>query len=327
MNNEALMRRILDRIRSYDHIVISRHRRPDGDAIGSTMGLQAILRASFPEKTVLLVGEDKSEYMAFCEVEDPQPSDEFYRDALLIVLDTAGQERLSNRKADLAREIIKIDHHIDVAPYGDISWVEDERSSVCEMIAAFCLAFPDELKMTREAATYLFIGMVTDSGRFHYNSTSGDTMRLAGYLLDQGIDTDVIYAQLDLEDYSVYAFKTRIYQQIRRSPSGVLSIFIPLSMQAELGLSAEMAANCISYLQGIRGSLIWLAFIEYPDGSLRVRLRSRFVAVNQLGEKYHGGGHANAAGATVYSMEEAEALLADAEKIHKEFKETTTGWL
>ena len=80
-------------------------------------------------------------------------------------------------------------------------------------------------------------------------------------------------------------------------------------------------------MESIKGSLIWLAFIENDDGSIRVRLRSRYVEVQALAARYHGGGHACASGATVYSREEEEALLAEADALLGDYKATHTGWI
>ena len=100
-------------------------------------------------------------------------------------------------------------------------------------------------------------------------------------------------------------------------------------MQKKFGLTSEQASNVISYLDSIKGSLIWLAFIEGKkgDNAIRVRLRSRFITVNQIAERYHGGGHDCASGATVYSKREMAALLAEADRELGEYKKTTGGWL
>ena len=83
----------------------------------------------------------------------------------------------------------------------------------------------------------------------------------------------------------------------------------------------------MSYMDSIKGSLIWLAFIDNGDGSIRVRLRSRFVTVNQLAEKYGGGGHACACGATVHSKKEMKALIADADELLRKYKAENGGWI
>ena len=147
MNNYEVKKAILEKIREYKSIIISRHVRPDGDAVGSTLGLARTLRLTFPEKQVFVVNGDYAEYTAFLGNEDAQPDAACYAGSLAIVIDTATPDRISNKSWQSAREVIKIDHHIDVAPYGDIAWVEEHRSSACEMIADFYMTFREELKI------------------------------------------------------------------------------------------------------------------------------------------------------------------------------------
>ena len=208
-------------------------------------------------------------------------------------------------------------------------WVEEERSSACEMIVDFYNTFRDDLKIDSEAATYLYTGMVTDSGRFKYDGVSGDTLRNAAILLDVGVDTQTLFARLYLEAYEYLKFKAQIYERMQITENGVAYIYIDRSMQEEFGLSLEQASACVGTLDSIRGCISWMVFIETGDenGSIRVRLRSRFVHINSVAEKYHGGGHACASGATVYSKEEVQALLADADAVVKEYKQTHEGWL
>ena len=326
MNIES-MRAILNKIKEYDRIIIFRHKRPDGDAVGSTKGLREILRLTYPEKEVLLINNDYADYVAFLGSEDEQIEDEKYADALGIVIDTGTVERISNPKYALCKELIKIDHHIDIAPYGDYMWIEEEKSSSCEMIAEFYYTFRDELKINKEAATYIYTGMVTDSGRFRYRDVSGDTLRYAGAMLDVGIDTDIIYANLYLDSFDVLKFKSHILKKIKLTKNGVAYMYIDTATRERFGMTLEQASACVSYMDSIRDSLIWLAFIDSGDGSIRVRLRSRFVTVSELAERYHGGGHACAAGATVYSVDEMKQLIKEADKLHKEYKANNTGWL
>ena len=327
IENIEIMQRILDKIEEYDKIFIFRHFRPDGDATGSTKGLARILKLTYPEKTIKLQNADFSEYLRFLGPEDELEPDESYADALGIVVDTGTEERVSNQKVSLCREIIKIDHHIDIKPYGDISWVEELRSSSCEMIAKFYDTFRDRLVIDTEAATYIYAGMVTDSGRFRYRDVSGDTMRYAGMLLDVGVDTDVLYANLYMKDFDSFKFEAYVLSHLKISKNGVAYLFVDKKMQEKFSLTSEAASNSVSYMDSIKGSLIWIAFIENDDGSIRVRLRSRFVPVNPIGEKYRGGGHACACGATLYDRREIRALLRDADKLLKNYKENNEGWL
>ena len=327
--NYEVKKQIFDKIKEYDRIMLFRHVRNDGDCVGSTKGLKAIIQLTWPEKEVLLIDQDTAKYLEFMGPEDEEVPDEVYADALGIVIDTASEARISNKKYNLCKELIKIDHHIPLESYGCIQWVEEERSSACEMIVDFYETFKDELKIDSEAATHLYTGMVTDSGRFKYSGVNGETMRCAGTLLDVGVDTDTLFARLYLEAFEYLKFKAHIYCKMQITENGIAYIYIDKAMQEQFNLSLEQASACVGTLDSIRGCICWMAFIENGDaeGSIRVRLRSRFVHINSIAEKYHGGGHACASGATVYSLEEMDALLKDADALVKEYKETHEGWL
>ena len=327
--NLEVKQAILQKIKEYDTIFLFRHIRNDGDCVGATKGMKALLQASFPGKHIHLIDGDCSEYLAFLGPEDPEVADEVYANALGIVLDTATSNRISNKKYALCKEIIKIDHHIPVENYGVLNWVEEHRSSACEMVVDFYDTFRDQLVLTKEAARYLYTGMVTDSGRFRYEGVNGDTMRCAGILLDTGIDTETLFAHLYLEEYSFLKFKAYIYENMNITENGVAYVHVTAEMKERFGLSDEDASNSVSMMDKIKGCLCWLAFIDShkEPGTIRVRLRSRFMTVNQIAERYRGGGHACASGATVYSEEEMLALVAEADAASKEYKETHEGWL
>lgn len=324
--NEDIKRRILDKIKEYDTIVIGRHIRPDGDAVGSTMGLKRIIELTYPEKKVFLSNQDKCQYMAFLGDEGEMVGEEIIPSALAIILDTANEDRVSDKRILSSREVIKIDHHIDISPYGDISWVEDERSSVCEMIASFYATHKDELKIDKTAATAIYAGMNTDSGRFRFSSTSGETLRLAGLMLDQGVEIERLQANLDLKDYEFYRYQADVFSRIKMTENGVAYLFLDKEMQKKWNLSREDAGECVSFMSAIKGAICWIAFIE-NDEEIRVRLRSRFVTINKVAEKYRGGGHDRASGATLYSLSEIDELLKDADRTVKEYKESGEYWI
>ena len=253
--NFEVKQAILNKIKEYQTIFIFRHIRNDGDCVGASKGLKAILQASFPEKKFYLIDEDLSEYLAFLGGEDEPVADEVYTDALGIVVDTATSNRISNKKFTLCKEIIKIDHHIPVENYGVLNWVEEHRSSACEMMVDFYNTFRDELVLTKEAALYLYTGMVTDSGRFRYESVNGETMRCAGILLDQGIDTETLFANLYLDEYYFLKFKAHVYENMNITENGVAYVHITKEIKDRFGLSDEDASNCVSMMDGIRGTL------------------------------------------------------------------------
>ena len=319
----------MQKIKAYHRIFLFRHVRPDGDCMGATKGLADILRKTWPEKEVYLIGGETARYLDFMGPEDAPVADELYTDALGIVLDTASEARISNPNYKLCKEVIKIDHHIPLEQYGDLQWVEEERSSCCEMVVDFYNTFREELVLDGEGATHLYTGMVTDSGRFKYTGVSGETMRCAGVLLDVGVDTDTLFARLYLEAFEYLKFKAHLYHKMQITENGVAYLYIDKATQEQFNLSLEQASATVGTLDSIRGCICWLAFIENGDEqeSIRVRLRSRFVHINSVAEKFGGGGHACASGATVYGKAQMEELLHDADQLVKEYKETHEGWL
>ena len=152
-------------------------------------------------------------------------------------------------------------------------------------------------------------------------------MRLAGLMLEQGIDTDSLFAHLYLKDFEEYKFESYVYKKMKISENGVAWLYVDSAMKEQFSLSNEQASAAVSYMDSIKNSLIWIAFIESEDGEVRVRLRSRFVTVNQIAEKYHGGGHDCASGATVSGRKEMKALLADADARLGDYKKNNEGWL
>ena len=320
---------ILEKIKEYDSICLFRHIRNDGDCVGATKGLKAIIKATWGEKNVYIDDSEKVDYLSFLGPDDDEISDDVYKSSLGIVLDTATTERISNQKYALCRELIKIDHHIPLAPYGDIQWIEEHYVSCCEMIVELYETFSDTLVLTKEAATYLYTGIVTDSGRFKYEEVSGGTLRKAAVLLDKGINTASLYAHLYLDSYDFLKFKSEVYGKMKLTENGVAYIYVDREMQEKFNLNRNQASESVGFLDGIKGCIVWIAFIDNCDdtGSIRVRLRSRFAPINQLGEKYRGGGHAFASGGTVYGVDEINALIADADAYVKDYKENNEGWL
>ena len=324
MNLEQ-MNIILDKIKEYQKIILFRHIRPDGDAVGSTKGFREILRLTYPEKTVLLINADFSDYTAFLGEEDAPIAEEEYKDALGIVLDTATKDRISNPLYALCRETVKIDHHIPVQSYATYEWVEEHKSSTCEMVAEFYHTFRDQLKINEAAATYLYAGMVTDSGRFRFRSVSGDTLRYAGMLMDQGIYVEHLYANLYMREFETFKLQVYLYSHMKITENGVAYFHVTDKICQKFGISVEQASASVSHMDSIKGSLIWIAFIDTPDGSTRVRLRSRFLPINTVAEHYRGGGHDCASGATVKSRKEMNALIKEADALLGEYKRTHEG--
>ena len=319
--NKELMTNILNKIKEYDKIIISRHLRPDGDCVGATMGFKDILKDSFPNKDIRLINTDYAKYLEFLGEEDAQADEAFYSDALVVVLDTSNARRCSNPLISKGKEIIKIDHHIETDPYGTICWVEEEKAAVCEMVVEFYDLFKDELTLSEHAAMCLFTGIVTDSGRFKFSSVTGDTLRTTSILLDKGIDIEAIYSNLYLKSSNELALQAYLMRRIKFTKEKVAYIIINKRLQNKFKLLPEEASVQISLLEGIKGSFIWVAFIENDDKKYRVRIRSRYVPINGVAERHNGGGHEKASGATAKTKKEIYQILDEFDVVAKEFRE------
>lgn len=316
--------KILEKIKEFDTIIIHRHERPDGDCIGSQMGLYHLIAQNFKSKKVYTVGDELPEYLALYGKSDII-EDSMYNDALVIVVDTATEKRICDKRYLNGKYLIKIDHHDDSPAYGDIYYI-DEKSPACASIIVDMYKawheFDENIVMNKEAATALMFGMVTDTGRFRYRGTCRKTLENSGLLLDAGVELDELYASLytkEKEELKLHGF---VCENFNVTPNGVAYIYFDQATMDKYGVDKDTAAACVNILDSIKGSLIWATFIEQNNevGEIRVRLRSRFVSINEVATHYRGGGHLQAAGATVYSQEEKESLLNELDILLGEFK-------
>lgn len=321
-----MIKEIINKIEEFQKIIILRHIRPDGDCIGSSLGLKEIIKESYPNKEVKVFANDYAKDLNFLACEDENEDDNYYKDALMIVVDTSLKERISNNNYDKGAYIIKIDHHPNVEPYGNINFVEEDRSSCCELIVKLVENSDNKLKLNNLACKLLYMGMVTDTGRFKYSVTK-ETMQRAGKLLEANIDLEYLYANLYLKDFNMYKLQGEVYRKMKITKNGVAYIYVTKEMQDKFGLTPNEASLVVGSLDSIKGSLIWVAFIDTLENTIRVRLRSRFLSIDDIATKYRGGGHSRASGATLLEKKEIKLLLKDCDAKLKKFKEENNEWL
>ncbi len=327
MENKEIREQILNKIIAYEKIIICRHVRPDGDCMGSTIGLREMLRISFPNKKIYSIGYQTTEYLNFLSLEDEKLPEEEYKDALVIVVDTANSDRVDNPHYKLGKEIIKIDHHIRVEDFGTINYVDEEMPATACIITELYEEHKDILQINQKAALALYVGITTDTGRFRYRGVSAKVLRLSAILLDYDLDLETIYANLYLKDTASLKLQGDVFRKFKSTPNGVLYVHITNRMQKKYNLLPEDAAALVNSLDSVKGSLIWIVFVDQKDKTIRARIRSRFVAIDKLANKYHGGGHANASGATVYNVREIKQLVKAADEVLRDFKASKEGWL
>jgi bifunctional oligoribonuclease and PAP phosphatase NrnA len=314
MKGRNKMNRILEKIKEHQVIIIHGHKRPDGDCYGSQFGLKDVIKTSFPKKEVYVVGE-KSNYVDFLGKIDTVSDDKF-KGALSIVVDTATEERISDDRYKLSKTIIKIDHHIPVDDYGDIRWVQTNFPSCAQMISYFYYTYKDQLKISLKGANALYTGMVTDTGRFRFRGVSQVTHQLAGLMLSKGVDVEYIDSNLSKETLEVIALKGYVYSNFVITPGGFVYIKMTRDIIEKYDVTDEQASSVVGLLGGIEGYPVWALFIEYND-EVRIRLRSSGPDVNVLANKYQGGGHAKAAGAKLENWDHLDRFVFDVEALIK----------
>ncbi len=300
-------------IEQYDTIILHRHTKPDGDAIGSQIGLKHLIMDNYPNKRVFAVGDAAGRY-AFMEDSTPDEiGDETYNGALAIILDTSARALISDNRYTTAAETARLDHHIFCEQIAAVEITDTSFESCCGLVTA--LAMEAGWRMSSFAATSLYTGMITDSGRFRYDSTTPETLRRAAYLLEAGIDTSKIYRNLYADDFSYIRLRAQFVLKVCFTQKNVAYIYTTADEAKSYGVDTfTISRGMVGVMGEIRGVDIWVNFTESDSGVL-CELRSSRYNINPIAVKYGGGGHEKASGATVPDRETAMRMLADLDQI------------
>lgn len=299
------MENIIKKIESYEVICIYRHISPDGDALGSQFGLEQILKANFPNKMVYTMGEPfiglEKQFPGFNHAPQEQ-----IKNSLAIILDTANSERIDDKSWSECKESIKIDHHPLIETYATYEYVNSKRPATSQIIVE--LANQANWTIPKDAAKYLYIGIIMDTGRFMYRGTDENTFKAAITLLESGIDLSSIYNELNKRKLNEVRFNA--YMQLNFNITGnVAWIYVDKTTYEKFGLTADEAKYFVSAMAGIEGVEVWMMCFD-KDDFIRVSIRSRKTKINHIAEKFEGGGHELASGAKVRSQEQIQALIA-----------------
>ena len=307
---------ILNAIREHHRIILHRHKNPDGDALGSQIGLKHILLENFPGKEVLTVGDGAGRYGFMEDSVMDEVADDAFRDALCIILDCSAPHLISDERYTLAKATARMDHHLFCGQIAQVEAVDSTRESCCGLITK--MARDNGLRLNPLAAKSLYTGMVTDSGRFRYDSVDAETLALASFLREQPFDTESIYRGLYSEDLRHLQNKAKFLLKIQISEGGVAYIYTDAQQVQELGMDLfSISRGMVGTMSDIRGVDIWVNFTESDRGVL-CELRSSRYNINPIAVKYGGGGHAKASGACVPDRETAMNMLRDLERLQEE---------
>ena len=307
---------ILNEIKTYNRIIIHRHSKPDGDALGSQVGLKHILKTNFPEKEIYVVGDGAGHYSFMDDVIMDEIDDTLYSGALAIVLDCGGKHLISDSRYETAASTVRFDHHVFAEKICDYEMVDTSYESCCGLITQF--AKECGLNIPALAAKSLYTGMITDSGRFRYDATTSRTFALASFLMEQGVDLNAVYNELYAEDYEGRKLRAMFTLKINFTENNVAYIYTTAEEVKELTVDTfTISRGMVGTMADMKGVDIWANFTETDTGVL-CELRSSRFNINPVAVKYGGGGHQKASGATVASKEIAMQMLADLNEVAKQ---------
>lgn len=296
---------VFKEIEQADSIVIFGHKNPDGDCVGSVLGMKHALLDLFPNKKVYALGTHPS-YLPVSENSD-EVDDEVIKNSLALMVDLSDLDRVEDQRIHLAPKIVCIDHHMkqfdDLFPV-----IRDEDAPSATFVIAKCLMMRYGKIPSKKCATYLFLGLITDSGRFQYDSRP-ETLRIAAELMEYGIDFKSMYAGLYRQTSLELKYRSVIYSNFKFDGL-VAYCCVTKEMYTQLGLTQNEASGKVNLLAYLDNHPMWAFFIEQDDGIIRVELRSNSkYNVQNVATKFGGGGHLAASGCRLDTFDKVKDVL------------------
>lgn len=315
-----MLKDIYKQIKKFDKIAIARHIGVDPDALASQIALRDSIRKTFPDKKVLALGTSSNRFQYFPRLDKHEEME----DALLIVVDTPDKKRIDIPNFDSYKCYAKIDHHPFIEKYADYEYIDDTASSASELI--YRLIDKTPLQMDSDIAKTLFMGIVSDTNRFLF-STSYQTFKTVSEMLDEyDLDLPTLYSNIFTRPLSEVRLQGYIGQNMNVDEFGLASIKITNEIMQRFGVDAGSAGNLINNFNNIEEVLVWVTISEdIKNDLIKINIRSRGPVINNIAEKYNGGGHKFASGARVKTMAEADSLLEELSDVCRDFIENKGG--
>lgn len=302
------MKQIIDKIREYSKIIIVMHKRPDGDCYGSSFGLKQAILDNFKNKEIYVLGEqlENKRHLGITDSID----DSVFEDALVFSLDSGTKRRVYDDRFETGDYLIRIDHHVHIEQFGDIDYVDTSCPATSFIIAR--LLQENNLTISSKAASCLYTGIVTDTGRFRYRGVNGETFRMLASLVETGINQQDLLEKLYIRELNEVQFEGEFLKLIQ-TEGNVVYAKIPNELIKQYELSEVQVAEYINLLEDIKDYPIWVLFYE-GERNIRCRVRSRSIPVDTIANKYKGGGHKFAAGAIFKTWDETDDIINDLNK-------------
>ncbi len=304
---KKLYKEILKQIKKYNTIVIARHVGADPDALASQIALKDIIVNNFPLKKVYVVGMPASRFKYLGTLD--KLTDEMYENSLLIVTDTPDKKRVDGVDTTRFSKTIKIDHHPFVEKYCDIECINDKASSASQIIIDF--AFSMKLKIPKEAAEKLYIGIVADTNRFLFSYTTPNTFDLVSKLIKEtDINFTSLYDNLYLRSLKELKFQSYIINNMIVTENKFGYIKLTDDVLKKFDVDAATAGNMVNNFNYIEDFVSWAVFTEDKNNDfIRGSIRSRGPIINEVAAKFGGGGHKLASGVRLKNFEEVDKLV------------------
>ena len=301
-----MFEQIFNKIKEFDNIVIVRHIGVDPDALCSQTALREAIKLTFPKKKVLCFGNTSTKFDYLPKLDKYEELD----NVLLIVTDTPDKKRVDYSWGLKANCSIKIDHHPFMEKFCDIECIDDKSSSACEIVLDFINN--TDMKMNDYIAGILYTGIVSDTNRFMFNTSSKVFALVSKLLSEYNFDVSTIYDNLFKRPLSEVKLQGYISMNMNVSENGFAYTKVSNDVLNKLHVDSGSAGNLVNNFNNIEGIIVWVVVTEDVKNNLfKVNIRSRGPIVNTIAEKYNGGGHKFASGARVSTMEEIDLLLED----------------
>lgn len=310
-----MYKKILDYIKQYDTIIISRHSRPDLDALGSQLGLKHLILENFKDKKVYAVG-DMARTCFLGEMDEIDES--AYENALFIYTDVSVSNMISPLPYFKAKKVICIDHHRNECDLENANAFYDRSAAAAAQIVAQ-FAFENNLVVNEMAARCLFAGIISDTNRFNFSLTES-LFKTVGKLIDTGFNYQSVYETMYSDKIANVKMRAYFTSKFEVSENGVAYLLNDASVfdifPVDIFTISRGMVNVMANLEGVK---IWCNFTEDPvTHNISCEFRSKKIVILPVAIKYGGGGHTLACGATVKSFDVVKEILKDMEELAKE---------
>ena len=304
-------------IKKYNNIVLARHIGPDPDAVASQIALRDSIKLTFPDKNVYAVGNSVNKFKYFGILD--KVDDSKLEKPLLIILDVPNKSRIDGVNYDNYDFVIRIDHHPNMEEVADLEYIDDKRSSTCELIVD--LIKNTRLKMNESIASNLFLGLVADSDRFLLSYTTTKTFKTASYLIEKyNLNINDLYSKLYERSINEVRFQSYIALNMVITENNFGYIKLDKSIMDEYKVDSSAASNMINNFNFIKELYAW-AFSSYDEKSdlYKINIRSRGPVINTVAMKYNGGGHIFASGAKIKNEVDVDNLFKELDEVTGEY--------